>query len=285
MWNRNTSPRDELERRLIWIFGSPRSGSTWLMALLGDCGRVDCLNEPLIGTHLAPFMPEIQTSEPTTWPEDQRGRSEYLFSDEHAAVWRPLVRDLILGRLAVHAKPRRPLVVKEPNGSQAADRIMSVLPESRMLFLLRDGRDVIDSEVTSLEPGSWRNQDAAIQAPRRELIEHAAWAWRIRTEAVQRAFEAHDESRRMMIVYRDLLSDTAGWLERIYRWCGLPVDADAIRATVDLYAFEAVPDPGPKMFVRAATPGLWRERFDSAEIALIDSIIGEKLRELGFDPS
>ena len=37
------------------------------------------------------------------------------------------------------------LVVKEPNTSEAADTLVKLLPSSRVVFLVRDGRDVVDS--------------------------------------------------------------------------------------------------------------------------------------------
>src|SRR5437763_135502 len=44
-----------LERQLVWVLGSPRSGSTWLMHLLQEPPRVAALQEPLIGMHLGMF--------------------------------------------------------------------------------------------------------------------------------------------------------------------------------------------------------------------------------------
>src|SRR5688572_461696 len=38
--------------RLAWIFGSPRSGTTWLYAMLRTHPLVRGVNEPLIGAHL-----------------------------------------------------------------------------------------------------------------------------------------------------------------------------------------------------------------------------------------
>ena len=45
-----------LESRLVWLFGSPRSGSTWLLQMLGEHPRIVPINEPLIGFHLSPFQ-------------------------------------------------------------------------------------------------------------------------------------------------------------------------------------------------------------------------------------
>jgi len=61
------------------------------------------------------------------------------------------LRTLLLERFGAHlrrAGGSDPLcVIKEPNGSQGAGFILFRLPCSRLLFLLRDGRDVVDSEL------------------------------------------------------------------------------------------------------------------------------------------
>ena len=43
---------DALESRLVWVLGSPRSGSTWLSSLLRASPRVVRVDEPGIGVHL-----------------------------------------------------------------------------------------------------------------------------------------------------------------------------------------------------------------------------------------
>ena len=50
-------------------------------------------------------------------------------------------------------------VIKEPAGSQSADLISSSLPKSRLLFLLRDGRDVVDSGLAANLAGSWVSKE------------------------------------------------------------------------------------------------------------------------------
>jgi len=43
---------DRLESRLVWMMGSPRTGTTWLLNLMCLHARVRGLDEPLIGAHL-----------------------------------------------------------------------------------------------------------------------------------------------------------------------------------------------------------------------------------------
>jgi len=47
------------------------------------------------------------------------------------------------------------IIIKEPNGSFAADVIAECLPDSKIIVLIRDGRDVLDSRFDMHKPGSW----------------------------------------------------------------------------------------------------------------------------------
>jgi hypothetical protein len=230
-------------------------------------------------------MPEILSRSPLRYRDvlsrDPRD-PEVFFSDQYASAWRPLLRKLILARFAVESGSRV-TVIKDPNGSQGADVIMATLPRSKLLFLLRDGRDVVDSEVASLQPRAWRGRRFDVTATRDELIEFAARNWLARTEIVESAFANHDEALRMMVRYEDLLDDPGGWLSRIYDWCGLEASADQIRATVAALSVDKVAVRTAETFVRTATPGLWREHFDEAERKLLAGILDQKLRQLGYE--
>jgi hypothetical protein len=90
-------------------------------------------------------------------------RPHFFFSVEYEDVWVPGLRRLLNDRFHAHlqreageaAAGETLLVVKEPAGSQSADIIMRAQPTARLMFLLRDGRDVVDSELAAFTPGGW----------------------------------------------------------------------------------------------------------------------------------
>lgn len=294
---------DKLEPRLVWILGGPRSGSTWLLNLLKRDPRVVGIDEPAIGAHLVIPVTSIsglradQVAPENLTVNEMRAESpDYFFSNRYEAVWRPLLRDLVIGRLVAQLEEiaeRRslqdPLVVlKEPNGSQGAEVLMSSLPRSRLVFLLRDGRDVVDSELDASRAGSWGASQlpgyATSDRDRLAFIRDRAHAWLYRTIAVQRAYEGHAPELRMRVRYEDLVERTEAIFASLVEWLSLDLDPEAIRMAVSELSFANV-DPaqrGPGRFVRAAHPGLWRENMSSEEQEAIDEIIGAKLRELGY---
>jgi hypothetical protein len=292
-----------VEKRLVWILGSPRSGSTWLLNLLGFDRRVIKIDEPTVGLHVGALMLDWVSVRPRRIPVDRMRvndvRAEmpsYFFSRRYERAWKPGLRDLILGRLRAElldeAQGRgigHPIaVIKEPIGSQGADIMMSLLPESRLIFLLRDGRDVIDSELDAFAHGGWVADMLpgfeSAEQERLSFVNSRAQAWLCRTEAVQRAFDEHRPELRIMVRYEDLLRDPGGTFESLVDWLGLDLDGERIREAVEMTGFERI-DPyerGRGRFARAATPGLWRENLHAEEQRLIDELIGPKLRELGY---
>ena len=162
--------RGDVDERLLWIFGSPRSGSTWLLRMLTEHERIVPVNEPLIGVHLGLMLPDAVDLEVDLEALDSEGfmvrqlradNPDDFFAAEFRDVWLPALGELLRKRFAAHAQryPRNPLdavlAIQEPNGSQSADLIMGAFPRSRFVFLLRDGRDVVDSILAASQPDTW----------------------------------------------------------------------------------------------------------------------------------
>ena len=265
------------------------------MYLLEEPPRIAALQEPLIGMHLGLFASYLVENGEGTLPagtrvRDLRDDDRYFFSGRHEDNWGPPLRKLILKRLAQHVSGRtRCLVVQEPNGSEGADLVMGVLPRSHLLFLARDGRDVVDSLLDAYRPGAWLDeafgvgQDVDGRA-RGRLIEREAQRWLARTEIVSRAYARHPPGRRLLLRYEDLLADTQKELRSIYSWLGLAPPGD-LPERVEGRAFGSTPDAerGPGKFARAATPGLWRNNLNQDEQDCCERIMGPMLKTLGYE--
>jgi hypothetical protein len=312
------------ESRLAWILGAPRTGSTWLLRLLihpwilargtpsgmraplprrrGRLPEVVPIDETYLLHHLAPLRP--LPGEPAEQPPtdafvingDRRADPGYFFSDEYERAWRPELRRLALARL--HAQSQRavrehglvdPLVlIKEPNGSHAAELLMSLLPRSRMIFLLRDGRDVIDSLLDARAAEGWigpGNMDLGEPGERLAYVRRQARLWLNSTNAVQSAYAAHPPELRHTVRYEELRTGTLEMLRPLAEWLGLRPDDATLRGAVETNAFESISGrlKGPGTPRRAAAPGLWRENLTAAEQEAMLAIIGPKLIELGYE--
>jgi hypothetical protein len=318
---RSEAELDGTEERLVWMMGSPRSGSTWLLRLLchpWGVGRTETgierwrlrrrgpdavpVNESYLGHHLAVLRdplpaPELAGREPATENGRRGGDPAYFFSDTYRDAWREPLRSLVLERFAAQADRAGAefgltdplIIIKEPNGSHAAEAIADLLPRGRMIFLLRDGRDVIDSMMDADSPGGWRTRTEGIkpletESERLAAVRRQAHLWLLRTLAVERACERLGPDRVIRVRYEELLADTVQELGRLDRWLGLDRSERQIRGAVHAHRFGSLRNRlrGRRKGIRAASPGLWRSNLRPAEQDAIDELIGPKLTELGY---
>lgn len=291
-----------VESRVTWLFGSPRSGSTWLLRMAEQHPSIVGMNEPTIGYHLSPFL----SNEPGYRAEDldlgtftlrrvAADNPHRFFAAKYADVWLPGLRRLLNDRLLAHlerevggaAPSDALLLVKEPNGSQSADVIMRAQPTARLLFLLRDGRDVVDSEVASFAVGGWQESSfdhmrGVEDAERLDFVIRSAYHWLWRTEVVETAFAEH-RGPKHMVRYEDLLREPERRLRELIEWLEVPGEGLDVAKVVDEFAFERLPYRGPDQQNRFATPGAWRDNLRPDERAAVQDILLPKLRELGYD--
>lgn len=288
----------------MWLLGSPRSGSTWLLQMLRDHGSVIPINEPLIGFYFGAFLADTPglhaagLDASNCMIRQVRAQEHgHFFAEEFSDIWGPALARFMLARFHAHAQrypARVPLrramvVVKEPNGSQSADLIARTLPRSRLLFLLRDGRDVVDSEIASVANDSWVSRAfpgvKGVAGPDRlEFLINSSYKWLWRTEVVQAAFASHSGPKHL-VRYEDLRDDPIAQLKSIFGWLDLEVTDEALVDVVQRHSFERLPDDmrGPREFARSASPGAWRVNLSQEEKEAVHRVIGPKLLELGYE--
>jgi transposase len=288
--------------RLAWIFGSSRSGSTWLLRMVSALERVVPVDDPHLGHHLGIWRPIplawATAKDPPklgTLADYKRQKRDYLFSERYRDVWEPHLRELIAARFEAQAADHlaetgeidRPIVVVKEPGSHAADTIMDLFPESGLIFLLRDGRDVVDSWLDAYRDGSWATDEGAYpvdEAGRIALIRWQASVWLHRTEVVERTFARTDPARRILVRYEDMRENPASALEGICAMLGIEAHRDELDRIAREHEFSRVPDSrkGNGQQVRRARPGGWASNMTSEEIAAMHEILAEKLDELGY---
>jgi hypothetical protein len=260
------------------------------------------IDESYFPRHLTPFLPVTGAGGNDRDPGDYLFNTQnekyvsYCFSDAYEDVWRPELRRLILVRL--HAQVARAaerfgldsprVVIKEPNGSYGAEFLMGLLPRARMIFLLRDGRDVLDSQLAlRTRFGAVRRGMSVVRtdSERLSFVRTHANLWVNNMTAVDRAYAAHDPELRMRVRYEDLRADTFNTLAPVTKWLGDERTDEELRRAVEDNAFESTPrlKRGKGRMRRAATPGLWRQNLGPDEQRLANEIMGDTLVRLGYD--
>jgi hypothetical protein len=287
----------DMGERLIWIVGSSRSGSTWLTKMLAANDSVVPIDDPHIGHHLSVWRPislawgtASDLPELKTLGEVKAEYDDYFFSERYRDAWEPALRDLILARFDAQAGAEAGhVVVKDPGASGVAELIGELFPKSRLVFLLRDGRDVVDSWLDAYRESAWGVAEGTYDLSPEGRLSFLRWqatVWLYRTEAVERAFEAHDPARRRRVRYEELRADPGAVLGELCRDLEIPTTPERVAEIAAEHSFEGVPEGqrGDGERIRRAEPGSWRRNLSAAERAAIDQIMGPKLRELGYEP-
>jgi hypothetical protein len=180
-------------------------------------------------------------------------------------------------------------VIKEVNGSHAADLVMGLMPRSRLLFLDRDGRDVVDSLLAAYQPGGFlaRHQGQAFETPeeRAEGLRWAARLWSCNVDITLRAIDAHPAELCHTVRYEDLLACNEAEVGAIHAWLGTERTPPQVERMLADTAFSAVPAErkGARERHRSAQPGLWRENLSPEEQAAATEIMGPRLKRLGYE--
>ncbi len=320
----------DFEQRLTWIFGSPRTGSTWLLRMLiypwklrrdelgfgkprGYSGTASYpsvlpVNESHLPHHLSRLVlfagmtaaidqAAIEKGKdlPSIFNPKRADSAAYFFSRHYEEAWRPAARELVFARFKAHAKRAEDelsvtdpaVLIKEPNGSFAADLVLELLPRSRMVFLIRDGRDVIDSQLALHEPGGRHAPKRLMRTDdeRKDLVTLLAERWVSSMRVCAKAYERLPPDQKTTVRYESLLSEPAETLRDLFRFLGIPRSEDEIAEAVAAEDFSAIPESrrGISTGKRAATPALWRENLDAREQETIADIAGPTLRELGYE--
>lgn len=288
------------EDRLVWIFGSSRSGSTWLLKMLSDLAGVVPVDDPHLGHHLGVWRPIplawATSDDPpqlSTLLEIKAEEPGYFFAERHREAWQEPLRALIAARFEAQAPeagvadPARAaaFVVKEP-GSHVAPFLAELFPRSKVIFLLRDGRDVVDSWLDAYSDGSWAIPGGAFpvnEDGRIPLIKWLSEVWAYRSRAVKQAYDSRAEGDRIQIRYEELRNETGPCVERVCATAG--IDGGGVPAVVAAHRFEALPRTakGRRSFTRQARPGGWRDNLSAAEQEAMQAAMGDALAEFGYD--
>lgn len=286
----------EGDAQLAWILGSSRSGSTWLLRMLGELPQVGTIDDPHLGHHLGVWRPiplawaaADDQPELSTLLDLQRDRDEFFFNDRYAHAWEPALRELIVSRFEAQvgesAPGARAIVVKEP-GSQAAELFSRLFPDSSLIFLLRDVRDVVASWLDAYRHGSWAEPKGAFAASRGGRVPLARWlasVWLYRTQAVQGAVERHPGPT-ATLRYEKLRTDPVAEVARVCADARIDAEDATIRAAVRAHDFDRVSPArrGRGQAIREARPGAWTGELSRAELDAVLSVAGAKLVELGY---
>jgi stalled ribosome alternative rescue factor ArfA len=176
------------------------------------------------------------------------------------------------------------LVIKEPVGSHAADIIMECFPNSKLVFLQRDGRDVVASRIDMHGKNTWASLKTINPNQRIKSIKWYSYQWVKINERINRAYTNHNPDLRMVVRYEDLKKNTLSELRRIYHFLNIEITDNQLEEIISKHDFKKIPekDKGQGKFYRSASPGGWKDNFEENEQDLMNSIMRKTLTQFGY---
>jgi hypothetical protein len=273
---------------IIWVFCYARSGSTWLSAMMGDIEGHGRWNEPLVGALFGDFYYG-------RYGQDKAPRApKDIMAQQYRTIWLRSIRSMVLegatARYPELSGGNGYLTIKEPHGSVGAPLLAEALPESRVIFLVRDPRDAVASGLDAQSKGSWTSKNPKWKGkkPQTEADKDPDTFVKQRVERymqhvgnAKNAFEAH-QGYKVLVRYEDLRADTLGTMKRIYSHLEVPVSEEELARVVEKHAWENIPEEkkGQGKFYRKATPGGWQEDLTLEQAETIEEITTPLLDEL-----
>lgn len=251
---------------------------------MGEPGQHKVWEEPMVGRLFGEFYDKAQ--------KGNLGRADFIMGTPIRAGWIHSIRNFVLDG-ARYSHPLMSsshyLIIKEPNGSLGAPLLMEAVPESRMILLVRDPRDVVASVLDGAregnwlhswtDKGGWRKNSAADNAPD-AFVRNRANVYLQQAGSAARAYDMH-EGRKVLVRYEDLLADTVGTMKRIYTTLEMPFREDELIKAAEKHSWANIPEDkkGDGKFYRKASPGGWREDLTPAQARMVEEITAPLLEE------
>ena len=286
------APRGE---NLVFLVGSPRSGTTWLSRLLGAHSEIAATQETeLISRYCRAWYDAWQDQIPDDVRRWERHRHRGLPSvltldefDDYVIGFARSVYDKVLA-----LKPTAKVVIdKHPAYSLNVGLLRRMFPAAAVLDIVRDGRDVAASLLAASE--GWGKD----WAPGR--IRLAAQTWR---RCVEGAALAEDGSRYLRIKYEDLVQDGPSVLFDCLQFAGVKSDHDQCADIVRRFELRAGADraedslvwsgevvkrlgraPGePEGFFGSGATNNWRRTWNAWDRLTFAHVAGDLLRDLRY---
>lgn len=163
-----------------------------------------------------PYMGDLDFYDMNAWPERKRRRYNDFF------------RECIRRQLYLNG-PEKTHLSKNPMYSGRVASLIEAFPDARFIVNVRNPDETIPS-LLSLMRGGWKAMGWDDEKQRKTLAILAEQSWHTYLHPIE-ALDANPDVPSAIVDYRDLTSDPAATIERVYRDLDLPM-TEAFRETL-----------------------------------------------------
>ena len=277
-----TSPEEVIARkRIVFLVGGPRSGTTWLQLLLSRSPHIATANETYLFTgYTRPLF--------AAWAHHQRtvgavGLYNLMSEEEYFDLIRNFTCKVMLRIL--EKKPEADIVLeKTPDHVLHWRQILKIFLEAYFLHIVRDPRSVVSS-LCAASRVAW----GAKWTSHEVLMNSETWIKYIKESKKLKA----TTDNFMQVTYKDLWNNGEGTLISIFSWLGVQVSQ--IKCSTILRECQIANLRGgrlegapwkmatePQEFYRKGGTENWRSELTPREAFLVEYLTRDLMTEFGF---
>jgi hypothetical protein len=256
----------------IFVGGAGRSGTTLLRVILDSHPNIACGPELKVTPMIAEMWHGFQTSH-------QPPLKEYLLTtDDINGIFKRLILSLLEKYRDNSGKAR--VAEKSPNNVFFFQHLSHIFPESPLVHVIRDGRDVVCSLLTMNWIDPKTGQPIEYTRDPRKAAQYWASAIAAGRAAAERASTA---SRYTELRYEDVVTRAEPTLKGLFAHLGEPWDPAVLdfHETKRNLAGESSAEQVSKPLYTASI-GRWKENLDPAGKQAVKEVAGDLLIQLGY---
>jgi hypothetical protein len=295
-------------REKFFIFGHARSGTTLLMRLVRLHPEVHCNYQAHFFTRQPLLKSLVDTPEAEEWLKRKSNRWNQG-RDLSPLVLRAAA-DFILERDA-RKEGKRIVGDKSPSSTihgQAVRDLHAVYPDAKVVYIVRDGRDVLISERfrNLVEESKFLKAEdkQIVEELRKDQVQFTNGTRSIFTENVIRRVtngwaknvqETEEEGRRLFgenyfsLRYEDLLAQPFDEMQKLWNFLGVPADRSLEKAITDEMSsnpdeeWQAKRNEEIASFLPKGQAGNWQKLFSARDKFLFKEAAGEMLIQWNYE--
>jgi hypothetical protein len=268
-------------KKLVFLVGTPRSGTTWLQLLLARSPSVVTVGETRL---FELFMRSMLDRWKCLRSASVRESLARVVSDEEFRGLFRCVSGFAFAKIAEQKPSATVILEKTPGHVFWSREILDLWPDAHFIHIIRDPRSVVVSVRTASK--TFSPEWGSFRIPR--ICE---W-W---TESVSCGRQIRSATQNYQeVTFEELISNGPEVLMRLLRGLGVASSMDDCRRYVEECSFQSLKagklDNAPfdvariakEGFFRRGTTDSWRVELSKWEIALVERLAGSLMWEFGY---